>query len=121
MATPILNITEVANGQVDQYVVFNAALRALEAAANDFLAVDLTSGDVTLTTAEFRGYGIFKAENNTVLRVLTLPANKRRFMVHNSGTFSLDVTLGTTTIAVAVGVATMFYSDGTANGLVAAS
>lgn len=121
MTTPILELEELANGQVDQYLVVNAALRALEAAANDILEVDLSAGNAALTAEQYRGFGVFRSTGNTVARELTLQAIKRMIMVHNSGSFSLDVTLGTTTIAVAAGVARMFYSDGTTDGLIAAS
>ncbi len=117
MATPILDIDELANGQVDQYLTANASTRAIEAAANDFLSVDLSAGNATLTAAQYRGYVLFRSSGNTVARDLTLQAIKRLVVVENGGTATLSVKLGTTTITISAGEAGLLYSDGTANGL----
>ena len=117
MPTPILNITECASGQVDQFVVYNEALRSLEKATQDFLVVGLSAANVTLTLANFRAYFLFRATGNAVARDLTLPANKRNFAVHNTGTATLSIKLGTTTLTLVAGASANYYCDGTANGL----
>lgn len=117
MATPILNITELSDGQVNQFATCNTALRALESAANDYLDVDLSGANDTLTAAEFRGAVIFRVTGNTVSRSLTLPANKRLFVISNGGSATLDVIIGSTTLTVAASKSRMFYADGTTNGL----
>ena len=117
--TPILGITELADGQIDQFITANEAFEALEAASNDFLAVDLTSGDVVLTGAQFTDYFFFRCSGHSVVRALTVPQSKRFFAVQNLGTEAVNVTRGTSTATVAVGQAGIFYTDGTANGLVA--
>lgn len=128
MTTPILKITEAANGQVDQYLTYNEALRALESSTNNFYVVDMSSSDVTLTDAAnvnpalnyiFSRNQVFRTSGNTVARVLTVPQSKRLFMVQNSGTFALTVKRGTAEITVAAAVSAIFYCDGTANGLIA--
>jgi len=118
MATPILNITELFNGQVDQFAIVNQALRALESATQDFLEVDLASANATLTAADFRAYYLFRAKNNTVARDLTLPANKRNFAVQNTGSATLSIKLGSATLTLAAGSSAIYYADGTANGLI---
>lgn len=128
MTTPILKITEAANGQVDQYLTYNEALRALESSTNNFYVVDMSTGDVTMTDAAnadpalnyiFSRNQVFRTSGNTVARVLTVPQSKRLFVVQNGGTFALTVKRGTSEISLAATLAAIFYCDGTANGLVA--
>lgn len=118
MATPILNITECASGQVDQFAVYNEALRALEQAANGFIEKDLSAANLSLTLADFRAYYLFRIINNAVARDLTLPANKRNFAVQNTGSATLSIKLGSTTLTLLAGASAMYYADGTANGLI---
>lgn len=121
MATPILDITELANGQVDQYLTGNAAFRALEAAANAVAAVDMEADDATLTLAQLRAAGLFVCSGHTVARVLTVPPLERFFCVVNSGTGTVSVDVGTTSIDVTAGQMRAFFADGTADGLFVAS
>ena len=117
--TPILEITELAVGQVDQFATANAAFRALEAAANAVLTLTI-SGAVTLTKDQFLRNAVFVCQGHTAAQNLTVLASMRKFTVHNKGTSSgvLNVVLGSTSIALAVGSAPAnFYTDGTANGL----
>jgi len=118
MATPILNIAECASGQVDQFAVYNEALRSLEKATQDFLEVDLASANATLTLANFRAYFLFRIKNNTVARDFTLQVNKRFFAVQNTGSATLSIKLGSTTLTLAAGASAMYYADGTTNGLI---
>ncbi len=121
MATPILKITEVANGQVNQYLTINEAVRSLEAAANDFLEVDLSADDAAITNIapdyEMLRYQVFRATGNAVARAITFSANKRAFKVDNAGTFALGVTIGATTLSIPIGELHSFYADGTTDGL----
>lgn len=119
MPTPILDLTEVADGQIDQFAVYNQALRDLEAASNAQLAVDLSAGDHSLTAAEFTRNFIFVATGNTVSREIAAPATIRVFVVRNTGSATLDVSVGSTTLTIATLKSRMFYTDGTANGIVA--
>lgn len=130
MTTPILKITEAANGQVDQYLTYNEALRAMESSTNNFYVVDMSSGDVTLTDAAnvdpalnyiFSRNQVFRTSGNTVARVLTVPQSKRLFVVQNGGSVAVTVKRGTTEFSVASGRASTFYCDATANGLVLVS
>ena len=117
MTTPILGITELSDGQVNQFSTCNSALRALEAAANDYLDIDLSSASNTLTPGEFQSAVIFRVSGNTVSRSVTLPANKRIFVISNGGSATLDVIIGSTTLTISASKSRMFYADGTTNGL----
>lgn len=117
MATPILNITELADGQVNNYSTSNTGVRALESASNDFLTVDLSAGSVTLTSAQYRGYVVYRSSGNTVARDLTLAAIKRLCIVHNNSTAILSVKMGTATVPVPPAATRLIYTDGTANGI----
>ncbi|TNE87049.1 MAG: hypothetical protein EP324_08225 [Gammaproteobacteria bacterium] len=119
MATPILNITELTAGEATPYATVNAMGRAIEAAANDWLEVDFTSGNVALTDAQYQGYVLFRAANNTVARNLTLQEIKRLVVIDNTdGTATLSIILGSTTLTLAPGKKALIYTDGTTNGLV---
>jgi hypothetical protein len=118
MATPILNITEVADGQIDQFLVYNQALRDLEAATNAILPLDLSAANRSITSTEFTRNYIFVTTGNAVSRTLSFPSQIRNFVVRNAGSAVLIAAVGTTQINVPVGRSRMFYSDGTTNGLV---
>lgn len=119
MTTPILEITELANGQINQFATANDAFRALEAALQAVLPVDLSSGSHALQDEDFLRNLIFVATGNTTSRTISIPQKARVFLVRNSGSASLDVVRGSTTIAIASGKSRVLYTDGTANGLVA--
>lgn len=117
MTTPILNITEISGNQQNQYITANEAFRALEASTNEFLAVDLSGSDVTLTEAQFTAAYAFVGTGHTLTRALILPASKRAFVVRNAGTQDIIVTLGTSTVIIPVDKSFLLMTDGTANGL----
>jgi hypothetical protein len=116
MTTPILDITEIANGQTDQYLTANEAFRALEAAAYAALAVDLSGGDVELTDEELRGYGQFVCSGQAADQALDVPADiPKTFVVWNTdATYDVDVDVvgGSSPIAVAPGDSGFFAVDG---------
>ena len=116
--TPILGITELASNQVNQFATANEAFRALESATNDFLEVALGAGNATVAASDFRTYFMFRATGNAVARDLLFPAGKRFFLVHNAGSATLNVKLGTTTLTLDAGLAAFYYADGTSNGLI---
>lgn len=119
MTTPILGIDEGADGQTSLYAVYNAGLRALEAATNDTLEVDLTGSDDEVTSAEFRSYFCFKITDSDSGQTLTVPdATKRFFSVWNDTVVGIDVACGTTIIVVPAGVCYAFMCDGNANGMI---
>lgn len=123
MTTPILNIAEALNGQIDQYLTYNEALRSLESSSNDIYVMDLSSGDLSITnespTYIFSRYYVFRSSGNAVERTVTVPASKRAFTVFNDGTSPLVVKRGTAEFEVIAGSATLFITDGSLNGLIA--
>ena len=120
MASPNLNITHVAAAQNQKEVTINDAIDALDEALTDSITVDFTSGDVTLTGAEFRENVRFLASNHAGGEDLAVPLIKRLFVVENptSGAGDINVVRGTTSVALSPGGAGLFYTDGTADGLV---
>lgn len=117
MTTPILGIPELTNGQVDQFAVVNEMVRGIESATQDFLVVDLTAANLTVSAVNFKKYFMFRCSGHTVARDLTLPANKRNFAVQNTGSATLSIKLGSTTLTLAADSSAMYYADGTTNGL----
>jgi hypothetical protein len=120
--SPILEIQEVASTQSDKTTTINDMVVQLEAAFNDQLVLDFTSGNITLTFAQFSRYGAFIATNLPTDRTLTIPlltlvgglAAKRIFMVRNTSGFNLTVG-GTTgaTVTLSASSAASIQSDGT--------
>lgn len=121
MTTPILAIPELSDGQINQYLTCNEAMRALESSANDFFSADLSSADKALSALEFSRSLFFVVSGNTVARSLTVPAIKRFFAVRNAGTFALSVVRGSTTININPEDIALFFCDGTTNGLLLVS
>lgn len=118
MATPILGLNELADGQIDQFLAVNENSLRIEDASNASIAVDLSAGDYTLTAAEFAGYFLFQSTGNAVSRTLTVPQSIRIFAVLNGGSATLNIARGTTTLTIAAGKTRIYHTDGTANGLV---
>jgi len=118
MTTTILGITEVSDGQINQYITYNEALRDIEASTNDFFAVDLTTGDAVLTSDQFNRAFLFKASGNAVPRSITVPQSKRSFAVFNGGSSDLTVIRGSTNHTLSDGTGGSFSTDGTTDGLI---
>lgn len=111
--------TEVAAGQNQKEVTINDSDGRTDAALTESLTSDYASADVTLTDSQFQTSVNFKSTNLTVARALNVPAIKKFFIVDNmSGTATLTVTQGTTTIILSATATGLFYTDGVANGLV---
>jgi len=117
--TDNLSTPDVAASQNQKEVTINAIKNQIAAALSDFLSVDLSGGDHTLSATEFTSYMGFATTGNSVARTLNIPATKRAlFYVQNGGTHDLSATVGSTTLTVPVGSVAFFQTDGTANGLV---
>lgn len=121
--TPILGITELASGQIDQFITANEAFQALEAAANDNLAVSFSGtspvNTVTLTNDQLRGYGAFICSGQSAAATLNLPSASpqygRLFVVINSGSFDLAVVGsggGSPGVTVSAGQMRLIYTNG---------
>ena len=118
MSTPINNWPELSNS-ANNYLLANETFRAIENAYGDLLSVSLASGNVTLTDVQFRAAVLFRATGNTVSRNLTVPAIKKLFVVQNTGTAILSVVRGSASLQGQPSSASVFYTDGTTNNLVA--
>ena len=117
-----LNLAQITAAQTNKHVTSNTADGQLDAAITETLSVDFTSGNVSLTDPQFRGAFAFIAANLSAPRNLTVPAIKRFFFVNNAaGTAILSIVRGTTTLEVEAGSNGLFYTDGSANGLVQAA
>ena len=118
-----LNITQMTEAQVNKEVTVNDQTGSLDAAITENVDLDFTSGNLTISDAQFVGNQVFVATNLSVARTLTTPATtKRLFVVDNTaGTNTLSVITGSTTIVMVAGEVATFYTDGVANGLVLVS
>lgn len=117
-----LNITAVAGNQNQKEVTINAGVGALDAALTETLTVDVTSGNVSISDANFRAAIRQLVDGaDTAGRTVTVPAIKRFFHVASdpSNTETFDLVRGSTSYTMQIGSSGTFYTDGTANGLVA--
>ena len=121
--TPNLEITEVAAGQNQKEVTINNAINDLEVALTDTVDINVTAGDVTVTDAEGHENIFLNVINATAaVRIVTVPQFKRLFVVHSDtgNTQNVTVKRGTTSITgLTSNQSRIFYTDGTANGLIA--
>lgn len=117
MTTPILGIPELSNGMVDQFAVVNEGFRLIESSMNSFLDCELSTESKSLTVTEIQQNFLFVAKNNAVARDLVFLARKRFFAIRNSGTATLNIKLGATTLTLAAAGSGFYFTDGTANGL----
>lgn len=115
-----LDLEQWASSQDQPDLTVNTSLVQLSGALADFFAVDMSGGDVSVSTANFQAYMGFVTSGASTAHTLTIPAVKRAlFYVENNNTAALTVTVGTTSLVVDEGVIGFFQTDGTANGLIA--
>ena len=119
--TPILALTEIASNQSNQYLVVNQAIRNIEASINAVMLVDMAGGGVSITNAapdyDMLRHGVFQISGQSQIETLTFSAHQRTFIVDNQGGYTINVTIGSTVVALSAGDTGRFYGDGTANGL----
>lgn len=122
--TPILNIPQVATNQNLKETTINTGIAILEAALNDSLAVNLTAGNVTLTTDQYTRFFMFRCSGHAVARNLDTPVvgtpatftGKRMFVVSNEGSANVVVRpsgSGSGTVTVPAGKIILMQNDGT--------
>ncbi len=102
-----------------QWEAANNSVTALANAVQDNYAVDFSAGAVTLTASQFRSAVRFTPSGLTANRALTIAAVKRPFFIvdNTDATYTITVTKGSTTIAVAPGRIGFLSTDGTTNSL----
>lgn len=115
-----LALTEMAENTASPEVAHNDALAEIDAAITEFLAVDVTSSNATVTTLQGQRNVAYLVTGASVARSVTFPAIKRLFLVDvpSSNTAVVSVVVGATTIALNPGTRALFYSDGTTDGIV---
>lgn len=118
-----LNLPQLSAGQATPEVTSNDATKALgDALANKF-DCDLTSGNVSVTSSQYRQAILFRAINvGTTGRTVTLPAVDREFALvecDSANTNTIQLIRGATSIKLSPGRVYLVRTDGTANGLVA--
>jgi hypothetical protein len=117
MATPNLNITEVAAAQNQKHVTINNALVALDNAMNSATG-KVIAGNTTLTNSEFRGALLFPLTGTPgVAFEFNVPGGVNRlFAVRNATGFAATVQVdggGGESVELADGDSFILYSDGT--------
>lgn len=118
--TTNLLITHIEQSQAQKEVTANEAFEAIDNAMSEIYSASLSSGNVIITSAQSTRAILIAATGCTVGgRTLTVPQIKRLFLVKSDGanTQTFSVVRGSTSISVVVGETALFYSDGTANGL----
>jgi hypothetical protein len=119
--TPNLAVGHIAAAQNQKEVTANAAFDALDNAYNRVLDVDVSAGNITLTSDQFRRNGRLRAINATIAgRTVTLPGSiQRTFLASVSSTSTAGVrfVLGSASAAIGPGQMLLLATDGTANGL----
>jgi hypothetical protein len=111
--SPLLSIPLTAPTQTDKTTTQNDGIVQLEGALQDQISIDLSAGDVTLTTAQYTRFQFFVCTGATVARRLINPLSKRMFVVRNAS--SAAVTVGGTTgstVAIPPGNGTVLQCDG---------
>jgi hypothetical protein len=115
-----LDLQQIAEASDDKEILINAATLKADRAITDWFDADMTSGSVALTLVQFQENIFYRITNATVAaRTLTVQASKRLFAVSSdsANTQDVDLVLGTTTITLSPGDSSIYYTDGTANGL----
>lgn len=115
MATPILGIPQISPTQNNKTTTMNDMSLAIENATQAQSVINLNTGTVALTQAQFVGAAMFVGQSHTAQATLTVPATPRVFGVRNASTAYPIVVGGTTgfSVTVAAGAAAEIQSDGT--------
>jgi hypothetical protein len=116
-----LDLVALVTGQTNPEGTANDKGGELDSFLTESLAVSVSSGNATVTAANYRRYRKFRITGNTTGgRTLTLQAIKRPVLIDNSdaaNTQSIAIVLGSTTLNLAAGKKAFYETDGTANGL----
>ena len=122
--TPNLGITHVAASQAQKEVTLNDALSKLDLALTDTVDVSVAAGNAVVGDADFRENIALKVTGAAVAgRTVTVPALKRLFVVISDVANTEDVSIvrGAATVTLPAAATLICYTDGTTDGLIAAS
>lgn len=120
MGSNNLGVTQLAENDATPEVTVNDALAAHDAAITETITVDLTSGDATISMAQFRAMAHLKVIGiATAGRSVIVPQVRRCFAVSSDIANSDDFNLvrGSTTAAISPGDYRAAATYGDANGL----
>jgi hypothetical protein len=119
MSSPNLALTHVAAAQNQKEVTINDAVDALDRALTDTLALDLSTGAVTVTLAQLRSAMVLQpAAALSGPSTITLPQLRRVFAVANTdAVHALTVQRGTASVLLVPGESGILICDGAVNGL----
>ncbi len=115
-----LTLQQVAENQTLKEVSINTATGQLDAALTEKLSVDVSAGNVTLTTTNYQRHVNFLITGAaTSGRTVTLPAVKKLsiFVGDASNAESVDIVKGSAIYSLVPGGIVMIYTDGTTNHL----
>jgi hypothetical protein len=111
-------VTTLSAGQTSKEATISQMVAELDAGVTDFLSLDATSGNVSVSSSNLKSHSKFRVFGHTVARTLTFTTPvKRGVVVENAGTAALSVIVGSTTLSLAAASAMLYYLDGTTNGI----
>lgn len=118
-----LALTQLATNQASPEVPINDMSGEVDAALTEALDIDLTGADGNITLAQYQEHMFFRGINATAaVRAITFPLCKRSLVLFendSANTKTINLVLGTTSIATSPGRLYAVRTDGTVNGLVA--
>lgn len=115
-----LAVPQMVEGQASPEVTVNDATAWIANAMSDDFAVNLTSGNVSVTATQYRNALRFLASGvATTGRTVTFPAKKRTVIVASAAanTDTISIIVGSTTLTMQPGDVWLVHTDGTTNGL----
>jgi hypothetical protein len=116
--TNSFNLPQVADNQNNKEATINAAVNQLGDLLGAPLAVDLTSGDYSLSASESRNYAAYLCSGHAVPRTLTVMPYPRYFIADNRGSDDLTVSCGSGSVLLAADTRSIMYTDGTTDGII---
>jgi hypothetical protein len=119
MPSPNLAIAHVAASQNQKEVTINDAIDALDRAMTDTLALDLSTGSLSVTATQLRAAMVLHPIGAlTSPASILVPQNRRVFaLVNTDSAFTITVERGAAAIVVQPGESALLICDGTPDGL----
>lgn len=109
----------MAENDSGKYLTFNALLALLDTMLAKRLAVSVSGSNATVTTDDYQQHATFHVTGATTAgRTITLPAAVEGLTLWSSvstNTQSVDLKIGSNTVAIAPGAAAFVYTDGAGN------
>lgn len=114
-----LDLDQLAEAQASPEVTVNNATLRLGEALTESFNVDVSGGNATVTSTQYRTNIRFDVTGGAAARDVTFPAVQRAVIVSVDGGCSNDITLkvGSTSVKVAPGETVLMVTDGTTDGM----